>query len=272
MTNNDIIKIAHRGAPAYEPENTLASFSKALELGADMIELDVHLSKDKHLIVMHDEIIDRTTDGKGKIKDLSLKQIKQLKIIDKENDVYTEKIKKVPSIFGIGKGEKVPILNEVFDLVGKKVKINIELKANGTAKAVARLINKYVHKDAKKDNKAWKYADFHISSFNFDELRFFRENIPEIDIGVLVDDSNFNGFEELLLFAKEIDAYSLNIPFNHTTKEIVDHVHKHNLKVLVWTPNTKKEIQKMISIGVDGIITDHVELISTIYDCNNRRL
>ena len=117
--------IAHRGASGTEPENTLRSFSRSLTMNIDAIELDVHLTKDKKLVVIHDNSVKRTTNGKGYVKNLMFKQLREL---------------------NAGLDEKIPLLEEVFDLVNKKVMIHIELKGTGTARPVAKLIEEYVKK------------------------------------------------------------------------------------------------------------------------------
>ena len=138
-----MLKIAHRGARGYEPENTLKSFQKALDLHADGIELDVHLSSDGHLIVIHDETIDRTTNGKGFVNTFSLAELKTFLI----DDQY-----------------EIPTLKEVFDLVNKKCLINIELKGLGTADKVAALIEEYIA------DQNWNYEHFIVSSFDWNLL------------------------------------------------------------------------------------------------------
>src|SRR6476660_8151331 len=114
MMKRHFLNVAHRGASAYEPENTLLSFRRAIELGADMSEIDLHLSKDGALIVMHDYSVDETTDGHGEIKEMTLEQIKAL---------------------DAGKGERVPVLQEVIDLVRGRNGLYIELKGDGTPPA-----------------------------------------------------------------------------------------------------------------------------------------
>ena len=107
-----LLKISHRGACGYEPENTLASFKKAIEINADMIELDVHVCKTGEVVVIHDEKVNRTTNGKGYVSQKNLESLKKL---------------------DAGKGKKIPTLIEVLDLVNKRVKVNIELKGKKTA-------------------------------------------------------------------------------------------------------------------------------------------
>jgi len=139
------LKIGHRWAAGYEPENTLASFKKAIDLNVDMIELDVYLCKTGELVVLHDPKVDRTTNGIGYIEEKTFEEVRNL---------------------DAGKGEKIPTLKEVFELTNRKVKINIELKWAGTAKPVSKLIKEYV------ENKWREYDDFMISSFDHYELKW----------------------------------------------------------------------------------------------------
>ncbi len=118
-----VTKIGHRGAMGYAPENTLKSFKKALELNINCVELDVHACKSGELAVIHDDEVDRTTNGKGYIAE---KDLNEVKILD------------------AGEGEKIPLLSEVLDLIDKRIKINIELKAEGTAKPVYEMIEDYM--------------------------------------------------------------------------------------------------------------------------------
>ncbi len=108
--------LAHRGASAYAPENTMAAFKKAIEMNADGIELDVHLSKDGYIVIIHDERVDRTTDGKGEVKDFSLDELKKLDAGSWFSDEY--------------KGEKIPTLEELLSLIkNTEIYLNIEIKA-----------------------------------------------------------------------------------------------------------------------------------------------
>ena len=154
-----MLKIGHRGAMGHEPENTLCSFQKALELGVDMIELDVYVLKTGELVVIHDDKVDRTTNGHGYVIDKSFKEIRSL---------------------DAGQGEKIPTLNEVFGLVDKKVPINVELKGEGTAIPVAKLIEQYIN------DKGWTEEHFLVSSFDHPELKKFKELKPNIRIGALI--------------------------------------------------------------------------------------
>lgn len=221
---NTILKIGHRGAKGHNPENTLISFQKALELQVDSVELDVHLSLDGELIVIHDETIDRTTDGEGFVKQFTASELKK---------------------YGI------PTLSEVFDLVSQKCFINIELKGIATAKPVNDLIHHYI------SDKKWEINDFLISSFDWQMLEEIQVLNPKIRIGVLTEAS----VEEALAFAKKIKAYSIHPHYKLLTKENVALLQEKELEVYAWTVNSLEDIQKIKSFNVNGIISDFPDRI-----------
>lgn len=218
--------IAHRGASGYEPENTLRSFQKALDLKSKMIELDVYKCASGELVVMHDDKLDRTTNGKGYIVSKTYKELLKL---------------------DAGKGEKIPTLEEVFILVNRKTKINIELKGEDTALDTFELIKKYL-------KLGWKESDFLISSFNHVELLKFKKlSEGKIKIGacldgILIDYANF---------AKKLGASSIHPSIDFITKEYVQDAHKRGLKVYVWTVNSKDDFKRMKKLKVDGIFTNY---------------
>jgi glycerophosphoryl diester phosphodiesterase len=179
-----MLKIGHRGAKGYEPENTLISFEKAIDLNVDGIELDVHLSLDGEIMVIHDETIDRTTNGKGFVKNFTALELKE---------------------FGI------PTLIEVLDLVNRNCFINIELKGNGTDQPVIELMEHYIL------NKNWHYSGFLVSSFDWKMLEEVHLLNPKIRIGVLTEE--FVG--GALAFAKKIKAFSIHPDYALLSKENV---------------------------------------------------
>lgn len=220
-----MLKIGHRGAKGYEPENTLVSFQKALDMQADGIELDVHPSADGELIVIHDETIDRTTNGKGFVNALSLHELKT---------------------FRIDRKYEIPTLKEVFDLVNQDCFINIELKSYEATNKVVSLIEKYVSK------KDWKYDRFLVSSFDWNALQqvaFLNDKIP---IGVLTE----TNLDLALAFAKFIQAKSIHPHFHLLTKENTAQIQEKGLQVFPWTINEIEDIQKIKTFNVNGIITD----------------
>lgn len=219
-----MLKIGHRGAKGYEAENTLASFRKAIDMQADGIELDVHLSADTELVVIHDETIDRTTTGTGFVKNYSAAELKEYQI---------------------------PTLSDVFDLVDKKCRINVELKGKGTAKAVVTLIEQYVRE------KNWQYDQFIISSFEWDFLEEVDTLNPNIPIGVLTE----TDIDSAITFAKKINAKAIHPDFTLLTKENTAAMQKLGFQVFPWTVNEWDDIQKIKKYNVNGIITDFPDRI-----------
>lgn len=225
-----MLKIAHRGAKGYAPENTLIAFQKAIDLGCDAIELDVHLSLDGEIVVIHDEKIDRTTNGTGFVNQLSTKSLNTFLI---ENE------------------HKIPTLKEVFDLVNRKCFINIELKSFDTSEKVVALIEDYIVK------KNWNYTDFLVSSFDWNalqNLRFLNEQIP---IGVLIE----TNLDLAFAFAKFIKAEVLLPYFHLLNRENVIKLQEKGFKVIVWTVNEEEDIQKIKKLNIDGIISDFPDRI-----------
>ncbi len=225
-----MLKIAHRGAKGYEPENTLQAFQKALDLNADGIELDVHLSADGHIIVIHDETIDRTTNGKGLVNTLSLAELKSFLIDGKY---------------------QIPTLIEVFDLVDKKCLINIELKGAGTSNKVVSLIEKYI------SEKNWNYEHFIVSSFDWNYLEEVRNLNPNIAIGVLTEEN----LDTALAFAEIIKAKAIHPDYQLLNDKNTQQIQEKGFLVLPWTVNTIEDIQKIKSYNVDGIISDFPDKI-----------
>ncbi len=225
-----MLKIAHRGASGYEPENTLLSFRKALDLGVDVIEFDVRVCKTGELVVIHDDKVDRTSNGKGYVSNKTLKELKSL---------------------NASKGEKIPTAEEVLDLIDKKVKVNIELKGDNSAKPVFELIEKYVKK------KKWSYADFFVSSFKQKLLKEFNKLNPKVKIGILIEKIP-RVFAEI---TGKIKVYSINLSLKFVNKKFVEDAHKRNLKVFVFNVNEFDDIKKMKKLGVDGIFSNYPDRI-----------
>jgi glycerophosphoryl diester phosphodiesterase len=225
-----MLKIGHRGAKGYVPENTLLSFQKAIEMSVDGIELDVHLSADGEIIVIHDATIDRTTNGQGAVNSLSLRELKS---------------------FRIEKEHEIPTLIEVLNLVNKRCLINIELKGKGTVIPVVALIEKYVLE------KNWQYPHFLISSFDWISLLNIHLAKPVIPLGVLTE----YDVDLAFAFAKYIQATSIHSYFHLLSKEKTAKMQEEGLQVLAWTVNEKEDIQKIKSFHINGIITDYPDRI-----------
>jgi glycerophosphoryl diester phosphodiesterase len=218
------LKVGHRGAKGYVAENTLASFKKALELGVDGIELDVHLSFDGKVVVIHDETIDRTTTGSGVVNQMTLTELKQFNI---------------------------PTLEEVLELINHNFLINIELKSYETVEKIIEIIENYI------SEKNWKYENFLVSSFDWNALQQLRFLNEKIQIGVLTEDD----LETAFAFAKFIKATTINPYFKLLNEEYVAKIHEKGIKIFVWTVNEIADIEKMKSLKIDGIISDFPDRI-----------
>ena len=219
-----MLRIGHRGARAYEPENTLRSFKKALEIGVDAVELDVRKTKDNHLVVIHDADVKRTTDGEGLVSELTLKEIKE---------------------FSAEKGEKIPTLKEILAFLDEKVKILIELKDEGVENQVLSL----VHENGQQKNVI-------IVSFSEEALRKVRELDKEVETG-LIYVKHKNPIKAALALKT---SYMLPLyRFTHTAN--VQKAHENGLKVIVWTVNKPEEVAEYAKKGVDGIASDKPDII-----------
>lgn len=220
-----MLKIAHRGARGYAAENTLASFQKAIDMNVDGIELDVHLSSEGELMVIHDETVDRTTNGKGEVIKFTKTELQNF-TIEGEN--------------------KIPTLIEVFDLVNRSCFINIELKTFETATKVVELIEKYILE------KNWEYTDFIVSSFDWNALQDVSFRNPKIPIGVLTEIN----LDEAHAFAKVIQAKSIHPDFQLLNLKNTQKLQENGFEVFPWTVNETADINKIKSFNVNGIITD----------------
>jgi glycerophosphoryl diester phosphodiesterase len=221
-----MLRIGHRGARAYEPENTLRSFRKALEIGVDAIELDVRKTRDNHLVVIHDADVKRTTNGKGLVADLTLKEIKELS---------TEK------------NEKIPTLEEALDFIDNKAKILIELKETGSEEKVLSAVH------SKKLEK-----NVIIVSFLEEALAKIREQDKQIETGLL-----YAKHKNPIKAAQDLKTNYLLPLYRFTHTANVQKAHQNGLKVLVWTINTPEEIAEYTEKGVDGIATDKPDILPT---------
>ena len=218
--------IAHRGASGHAIENSLPAFQKAIDMGADMMELDVWRLKDGTIIVFHDSDLKRLTDTSGKIEDFTLAELNQVML---------------------GGAYKIPRLRDVLELADKQIRINVELKGANTADGTYELIQEYIR------DHGWKLEDFQISSFNHDELRRMRELSPGIEIAILPN----SGIDHAIEVAEEIDAQAINAYLSGALNtENVREMHAAGLKVNAWTVNEKVEMRRLREMGVDGVITN----------------
>jgi glycerophosphoryl diester phosphodiesterase len=229
--------IGHRGASGYAPENTMAAIKKAINMSCNGLELDVQLTKDQKVIVHHDWNVDRTTNGKGEIKDLTLDDIRKLDAGKWYSDEFI--------------GEKVPTLEEVLLEVPENLFLNIEIKSKaddnrGIEKEVIELLNKYN-----------RLENTVLSSFNHLCLERIRKINPEIKIGILFEAYLLDLFD----YIKKFKAYSIHPCNYYVSKELIDKAKDNNMKVFCWTVNDKSRAIELSEMGVDGIITNYPDLL-----------
>lgn len=228
--NNKPLVIGHRGAMGHETENTLASVQKALDLGVDMIEIDVYKISSGELVVFHDKTVDRLTNGPGNIEEYNISDLSRL-ILDG--------------------GHKIPMLQDVLKLIDNKVVLNIELKGANTADKVNHTIDFYTK------SRGWLPENFIISSFNWDELRAMRKLNKNVAIAVLTEDDPLDAIE----VGKELNAVAINPYFKNLDADVAKKIKEAGFKIYTWTVNEPEDIVAMKNLGVDGIITNFPERI-----------
>jgi glycerophosphoryl diester phosphodiesterase len=221
-----VIIFGHRGAPGYPPygENTIPSFMKALNCGATGLEFDVRRCRDGQMVVIHDDTIDRTTDGKGSVADFSYDELRK---------------------FNAGFGQPIPLLTDVLDQFGTRCILNIELKDTGLGPDLKKLL-------------LTRRLERHVivSAFDWDELRILP---PEVPTALIT-----SKLENLLTAARDCRASAIHPQKNIVTPSLLETARAANLRVNVWTINDVDEIARFRALGVDGIFTDFPERCTKI--------
>lgn len=221
-----IIAVGHRGAAGLEPENTIRGFKRAVEIGVDQIELDVRFSKDGKIVVMHDEKTDRTTNIKGLVRDLTYEELKKA---------------------DAGKGEKIPLLSDVFEFMKtNKVTVQIELKVPA-AKEVVQMISDYgfIERTC-------------ITSFMHDQVLEAKNIEPKMITGALITHRPADPAAE----TRSCKADRLHIVHDKIDGELVGKIHDANLGVFAWGKIDRAEkMDSLINLEVDGIGSDYPDLL-----------
>lgn len=225
--------MAHRGNSALAPENTLAAFAEALRGRSQSCELDVHLSADGHVIVMHDATVDRTTNGTGAIADMTLRQLKALD---------------AGSWFGPEfAGEPVPLLSEVVELVGDRLKLNIEIKSAADLDSADKVVEVL--------RAGGVLEQSMISSFGLGALLETRKLWPEGTLALIT------GKGEDLQIAIDHGLQWFNVYYHETTPTLIHTAHEAGLKVMIWTMDDPGLWDHYAQLGVDGICTNAPHLM-----------
>jgi len=217
--------IGHRGAAGLEPENTLRSVRRAIELGVDRVEIDVRVSRDGGLVIMHDETVDRTTNGHGYVSELTLNELRSL---------------------DAGMGEKIPTLKEILEFTMGKAKLEIELKVPEATEPTIQLVEEL---NAEKD--------VIVISFMHELLERVHDLNPNIKTGALF----FDVPKDILQRALKVHACSIHVYYRNVNSELVKGAHRSGLEIAVWNPNRIEEMREMIGLGVDAIGSDRPDIL-----------
>ncbi len=219
---------AHRGAGYLEPENTLRAIQRAIALGVDQIEIDTQLTRDGHLILMHDPTVDRTTDGTGYVSELTFAELRHL---------------------DAGLGEQVPTLAEALALARGKVVLQIELKGPRTAPAVAQAVE-----------AAGRVDEVILTSFVHRRLTEALSLNPRFSTGALWGRPSADAVQQ----AQQIGAQALHVWYEQIDQNLVTAAHAHGLQVRAWNPNREEDMRALIALGVDAIGSDRPDVLLAV--------
>ncbi len=217
--------VGHRGAAALLPENTIAGFQHAIQLGCDYVECDVHLSRDNHLVVIHDETVDRTTNGSGRVADLTLAELRQL---------------------DAGQGHQIPIFQEVLDTVRDQVILLCELKGPFTPEATVRAVLNNGMQD-----------QVIFTSFQFGRLAGVKQLDPSLQTGAIFGEPAADALEQAIA----LGALSVGINYRFMSAAFVEGARRLGLNLRAWNPDLEEDIQRMIDLDPVGISSNRPDLV-----------
>jgi glycerophosphoryl diester phosphodiesterase len=221
--------IGHRGAKYIEPENTLRSIKRAIELGVSFIEIDVYICATGEVVVIHDESVDRTTNGTGLVREMSLQELKDL---------------------DAGKGEHIPTLQEVIELINKRISLIIEIKVSQAVEPVIDIIRHYIE-------QGWSDDSFYLASFNHYDLLAAQKLLPQIKCMPVFEGIPL-GYTE---FVRALNPKAIILYHGTITQEFVQDAHVYGIEVFAYTINKPVMLQRMKALGVDGVATDRPDEI-----------
>jgi glycerophosphoryl diester phosphodiesterase len=233
-----VLSIGHRGASGITPENTKLSFLKALDLGADAIELDVQLTRDDKCIVFHDETLDRTTNGTGLVSETDFSVISKLDA----GSWFSASFKRL----------EVPTLEEILKTIGGRTLINIELKPDKTR--LERLVKHAVTAVARFD----LFDAVVFSSFQMEAIELVRKLVPRAKIGVLCMPHKL---AQAVAVGVRIGAENIHPHVSMVDHALIEDAHRRGWRVWTWTANEPGEIELLTAMGVDGIVTNYPDRV-----------
>ena len=238
LTADHTLNIAHRGASSVAPPNTLAAFRRAAELGADGVELDVHLSADGVAVVIHDGRVDRTTDGVGRVADLSLAALEELDAGAWFDPAFA--------------GERIPTLDEVLAEIGGRLLVNVELKAPpGRTRELEATVAALVERRGLAERVL-------VSSFSPSALRRFRRIMPGVPLGLLYAPGPFSWAARLRAWLmRDLRCEAIHPHWSLLRPAVIRRAHARGQRVFTWTVDEPDVARQLAAWGVDGVITNH---------------
>lgn len=257
LNPNRLLNIAHRGASGHAPEHTLASYELGEKMKGDYIEIDLQMTKDGKLIAMHDEKVDRTTDGTGYVKDFTLEEIKQLDAGSWFNEQYPDKAK--PEYVDL----KVPTLEEIIEKFGRGSRYYIETKSPdvypGMEEELLRILNKY-----KLMGPNAPSSKVLIQSFSQESLEIVHSMNPNVPLIQLISYSEPATITDEELRA--IEEYAVGIGASHTkiNRNYVKKVREHNLLMHPYTVNAREDMEKVLDWGATGMFTNYPDVLNNV--------
>jgi glycerophosphoryl diester phosphodiesterase len=238
-----MLTVAHRGASGYAPENTIASYDKAIEMKADFIEIDLQLSKDGRIMVIHDDSVERTTNGKGNVRDLTFQQLRNLDAGSWFHDSFA--------------GQKIPTFDEVLDRYIEKCGLLIELKSPALYPGIEQKVFDALASRGLIENRQTKVI---VQSFDTHSMKRFHEIAPAIPIGVLVK-FRPKGISNAQLDEYKTYANYVNPNKRLVSKKLIARIHEHDMKIIPYTIRDRKTAKAFLQLDLDGITTDFPDYI-----------
>ena len=249
---DDFAVIAHRGASAYYPENTIPSFEAAMAMGADMVELDVQLTADKEVVVFHDEKLSRCTNGKGRIADHTLASLKKLDA----GNWFERKFR----------NERIPTLADVLDVCKNRMAVNIEIKTE----AVSRMISGGIEERCMQIvEQAGMKKHVVFSSFDPRAVRHLKRLDPKTVVAVLFA-KRIYGSQLPSEIVASLGADAFNCSRSELNKRWLVDIQAHGIPVHIYTVNDIRTMKKIIRLGVHGIFTNKPDVLRKVLDDNKR--
>jgi len=241
----EVVFIAHRGASGkgHSPENTLSAFREAINIGVDCVECDVHCTKDGHVVIIHDSTLNRTTNKKGAVAEMTLEEIKQADAGSWFSTLFT--------------GERIPTLGELLELTKGKAISVIEIKPNNITKRVIEEVE-----------KADAVADVILQSFYPEAVKSAFEINPMIPRALLISGQlpviRMSSILDLIYQATQVGASTLNLSYKIITPNLIKESHKRGLNVWAWTVDDESDMKELIDIGIDGITSNYPEKLMSL--------